>query len=290
MRDSIKFKTMQKQEKYYECYDASLSLWKVPFEAYYVNTEQGDTHIISCGNENGEPLVLLHAMGCSSTMWYPNIQELSKHFKIYAVDYFGDLNKSIPINFPSQMAQCTTWFKQVLDALHIEKCYLAGLSYGGFLSTQFSLSIPHRIKKLILMNPAGTFAQIYNRFIVRILTLAQFPNRFVVNNFINWLSVEKNAWNKLLVSQFHAGFKYGMMKGKIPPFEISDEDLTKLEVPTLLLLGEGEVICDVQKAYHRASNLVKNIQVELVPSAGHLLSLEKPEYVNQQMIKFFVNH
>ncbi|MDX8367313.1 alpha/beta hydrolase [Cytobacillus sp. IB215665] len=290
MRDYIKFKTNLKQEKYYKSYVESLSLWKVPLESYYVSTEQGETHIVSCGIEDGEPLVLIHAMGCSSTMWYPNIQELSKHFKIYAVDYFGDLNKSVPKNYPSKIEECTMWFEQVLDCLHIEKCYLAGLSYGGFLSAQFSLFIPQRIKKMVLMNPAGTFAQIYSLFIIRILTLAKFPYHFVVKNFMNWLLVEKKTLDDLFVSQFHAGFKHGMMKGKIPPFVINDEELRKIEVPTLLLLGEGEVICDVRKAYQRASNLVENIQVELVPEAGHLLSLEKPEFVNEQMIKFLVNH
>src|SRR3989344_8879229 len=37
----------------------------------------------------GKPLVLIHGGNIGWGQWYPNIPELSKHFKIYAIDMPG---------------------------------------------------------------------------------------------------------------------------------------------------------------------------------------------------------
>ncbi|AJS58874.1 alpha/beta fold hydrolase [Paenibacillus sp. IHBB 10380] len=78
----IHFKTLQKELKYNIKYEKSLSLWNVPYTTFYVPTRFGKTHVISCGPDDGEPLILLHAMGFSSTIWFPNIQHLAKKYKV----------------------------------------------------------------------------------------------------------------------------------------------------------------------------------------------------------------
>lgn len=42
----------------------------------------------------------------------------------------------------------------------------------------------------------------------------------------------------------------------------------------------------LQMALERASVLVPGIQAEIVKNAGHLLSLEQAEYVNQRVLSF----
>lgn len=53
------------------------------------------------------------------------------------------------------------------------------------------------------------------------------------------------------------------------------------------MFGEHEAMYHQQMAFERASVLVPGIQAEIVKNAGHLLSLEQPEYVNQRVLSFY---
>jgi hypothetical protein len=74
------FKTSKGQAQYFATYDAALGLWPILYESRFVTTPYGRTHVISCGPDDGFPLLLLHAGQASSTMWFPNIADLSGKF------------------------------------------------------------------------------------------------------------------------------------------------------------------------------------------------------------------
>ncbi|NRF94544.1 hypothetical protein HQN89_26925 [Paenibacillus frigoriresistens] len=58
------------------------------------NVQVGETHIIVSGSIVAPALILFHGMTFSTTMWYPNIESLSRHFRINAVDTIGDFGKA----------------------------------------------------------------------------------------------------------------------------------------------------------------------------------------------------
>lgn len=84
------FTTHDDRAKYLAAYEAMFALWKVPYDSIDVKTRFGSTHINACGPKGGQPLVLLHGAGLSSTAWYANIPGLSADHRVYAVDVIGD--------------------------------------------------------------------------------------------------------------------------------------------------------------------------------------------------------
>jgi pimeloyl-ACP methyl ester carboxylesterase len=44
-----------------------------------------------------------------------------------------------------------------------------------------------------------------------------------------------------------------------------------------------------QKDIDRAIKAIPNIQVEVMPGTGHMMSTEKPEFVNNRIFKFLSN-
>jgi pimeloyl-ACP methyl ester carboxylesterase len=56
------------------------------------------------------------------------------------------------------LCKLADWLTSILDALKKEKAYMAGLSLGGFLTISYALEKPERIKKIVLLAPATTFA------------------------------------------------------------------------------------------------------------------------------------
>jgi pimeloyl-ACP methyl ester carboxylesterase len=117
------FKTFKGQAQYFAAYDAALELWPVPHESRFVTTPHGRTHVISCGSEDAFPLVLLQAGQASSTMWFPNIADLSRKFRVLVLDTLGEPGKSVPARQYATKRDCAAWLEGVLDALGISKTH-----------------------------------------------------------------------------------------------------------------------------------------------------------------------
>jgi hypothetical protein len=75
-------------------YDERMRHWPVPYEASFVRTRFGSTHVVVSGDPTSPPLVLLHPMGAGSQVWSSIISALSERHRCYALDTIGDVGKS----------------------------------------------------------------------------------------------------------------------------------------------------------------------------------------------------
>jgi pimeloyl-ACP methyl ester carboxylesterase len=66
----------------------------------------------------------------------------------------------------------------------------------------------------------------------------------------------------------------------------TDAELAGLQAPTLLLIGDREVIYDPRAALARARRLIPRLTAGLLPDASHLLSAERAESVNDRIVAF----
>jgi len=114
------FKSPEGKARYHAAYDKVLALRDVPYECRHVATRFVATHVIASGARAAPPLILLHAIAISSTMWYPNIAELSRDFRTFAVDVMGDAGKSVPSHRPKNRREYARWFLDVFNELQIE--------------------------------------------------------------------------------------------------------------------------------------------------------------------------
>ncbi|TWM34342.1 putative carboxylesterase nap [Bacillus paralicheniformis] len=276
--------------RYFQAYKESLGLWPVHYKSFYVSTRFGQTHIIASGPEDAPPLVLLHGALFSSTMWYPNIEDWSSKYRTYAIDIIGDKNKSIPADLCGTRAGYADWLLEVFDALGIEKSHMVGLSLGGLHTMNFVLRAPERVESAAILSPAETFLLFHHDFYQYALSLTE-PDG--VENFLNWMMTDRNVLHPVFAEQFHAGVMWqdGLRQPKPNadgfPYVFTDDELKSVKVPILLLLGEHEVIYDPQSALHRASTFVPGIEAEIIKQAGHVLSMEQPQYVNERVLRFF---
>ena len=280
---SSMFKTSAGQARYFTAYEATLTLWPVPIDSFDVVTRFGSTHLHVCGAADAPPLVLLPGQAISSTMWYPNIAALSRDYRVYALDIVGDMGKSVrtrPFADPTDFA---VWLTDLLDELQIEQAHVAGLSYGGFIALRLALSAAERVKKLVLMAPASLLA-LRPRFFLRMATMLlpafvmsrQTKQRLLLGTY------SPNAAPIIEQVMTTTDFRYNMY---LPPV-FSDADLQQLSVPTLLLLGDQEVVYDYEAALKRAKDLIPGIETAVIPGAGHALNFDQPDLVNNHILAF----
>ena len=83
-----------------------------------------------------------------------------------------------------------------------------------------------------------------------------------------------------------AGIEYGAPVLKFGPYPLPNEDFQNLKTPTLLLLGDHEILYEADQAINRAEELVENIQTAIIPNASHMVNWEQTELVNSHILDF----
>jgi pimeloyl-ACP methyl ester carboxylesterase len=280
------FTTPEGREKYMAAYEAMFSLWKVPHDSIDVKTSYGSTHINASGPVHGNPLVLLHAVSLSSTAWFANMAELSANHRVYAVDGIGDAGKSIAECLIKKRLDYAEWLREVFDGLNIEKGYLLGHSYGGWLTLNMALAYPDRLRKIVLLTPAASIYPMgfLTKLGLRLPFKIRPPARFVFKMIASKGTVFEDTFIHLMemVTRY-------CVPATMFPTVYTDEELKQIELPVLLLIGAGDKMYNPKKAIARAQRLMPNLTSEIIPNVGHTLNIEQPETINARILRFLNN-
>ena len=283
------YKTDENKELFYSLYDSSLARWTVPYEIIDVHSHYGKTNIIACGDKNNPPVLLIHAMGLSATMWYPNVSELSKTHRVYAINTIGDLGKSELYDFdtyPENGQDYSSWLNNAMDQLQISKCDVIAASMGGWIAMNFAINSPERINQLILLGPMGIKANTAG-VMKHLFKVMIFPNQKNKEAVTKWTLGDDQKVNDEMAEYMNTALN---CEGRLPiPKHIKKKELEKIEAETLLILGEFDnPIGNPDKNIKFAKKCIKELKVEVV-ATGHLMSIEDPEQINSLMIDF-LNH
>jgi len=280
------FKSSEGEAKYMAAYDAALALWGVAYECLKVPTRFGITHVVASGPKDAPALVLLHGMGVSSTVWFPNIADLSQECRTFAVDVIGDPGRSVPNNLPKDRSESGEWLLDVFKELHIGQAHVVGSSYGGFLTLNFALHAPDRVNRIVLLAPAASLLRIRIGFWLRMLPLLVLPTRPILDRVSRWLSVRQDVSKSVVVEQMFLSMRHRKRTRRVWPGVFTDEELRSVGAPTLLLIGEQEVIYEPRAAMERATRCIPHIEAEIIPNAGHALSFDQPKSVDTRVLRF----
>jgi pimeloyl-ACP methyl ester carboxylesterase len=80
------------------------------------------------------------------------------------------------------------WLSGSLDALGIGQTDLVGYFYGGFAALNYAIDAPDRLKKLILLSPAGGLVPLKTQFVIRsLLTSLPGLSRVAMNSLLHWM-------------------------------------------------------------------------------------------------------
>ena len=285
------FKTPEGEAKYLAAYDAALKLWPVAYDEIDIPTRFGTTHVVVSGPKEAPPLVLLHGYMATSVMWSPNVIDFSKDYRVYAIDTMGQPSKSIPGEPIRNAADFVAWLTGTLDGLHLDRVSLIGMSFGGWLALTYTVAAPERVQKLVLLS-AGGFLPIARQFSLRGMLMVFFPTRFTVNSFMHWAgftdaSSEKDA--RPVLNLMCLGMKHFRMPPdtlRVAANQLSDDELRGMRVPTLLLMGDDEVLCDAATALARARGLIPDFEGELVPRCRHDMCFSQHRIVDARVLDF----
>jgi pimeloyl-ACP methyl ester carboxylesterase len=273
-----------------------MELWDVAYSEELVETDYGKSHVIIAGEENELPLILLPGLFADATMWYPNVKELSQHFRVYTLDMPNYGGKSKPAGKAVvDFSDYNTWFSQILAHYQIKKTSIAGLSYGSWLALALAREMPQSLACLMLLDPSETFMPMNSSMAWKGFRYFMFfPNRKKYEKFFDWMGggysdKQLDIWFEHMLDVIEYG-SVGMFD--VPQHKIYEpEELEMIQMPVLIMAGGKPIIYDSPKEFKaNALEAIPHAEVIIVPNAGHGLNMEKPHVVNTKMIEFLKNN
>jgi pimeloyl-ACP methyl ester carboxylesterase len=291
MTDNTLYAISENEAKIRAMDDAKLAHWLVSYETITVPTRYGNTHIIASGRKDAPPIILIHAMGVLSTMWLPNVADLSRNYRTYALDTIGDLGKSRLSNpglYPKNGQAYSQWLVDVYNEIGISQAYVVGASSGGWITMNHAIYAADRVKGIVSLGPMGMPSWMTTlKVLSHLWSVLLFPTQSNLDKIIRWALGDTPSVYEAFGDYMKIGVNSRSRIRMAPPLSFSDDRLRNIKPPTLLMSGERDhPIGNAKEVADRTKRLIPHVQVEIVPNAGHMMSTENPEFVNARILRF----
>ena len=237
----------------------------------------------------GEPLLILHGWGGSSTSWLKVQEILAKEgFRVICPDFPGFGKSKTPLKaweVRDYVSFVNKLIKKTFDD-SAEPFFLLGHSFGGRVAIRFAVLNPKKIKRLILCDSAG-IKQKWGLKEKIIFRLAKIGNAIFTPKIL--ARFRDKARNLFYIFLRHRDYvkANGTMKETIK--KVLDEDLlpdlSKIKTKTLIVWGEIDKMVPVKYAYVFNKH-IKDSELVILSKIGHSPHLEVPQKLAETIIRF----
>ncbi len=257
----------------------------------FIQLSDGVTHYEKAGVAKQGVVVMVHGFSVPYFIWNGLFEQLVKQgFQVIRYDEFGrGYSDRLKQNYTSKVY--SNQLKDLIKGLHINTpVNIIGVSFGGIVSTNFTLAHPQLVKKVILIDPAsarntvqGTVEETENFMGLNSDKRAESQLGDFVHpeNFPNWIADYK-------VQMQYKGTRRALASTRFHYDTVNYLDryksLNTLKKPVLLIWGTEDHT--VPFNYSDSIRAMLKVQFLPVPLAGHLPHLEKPEIVSKAVIEF----
>jgi pimeloyl-ACP methyl ester carboxylesterase len=244
---------------------------------------------------SGPDLVLFHGGMGSWRHWIRNVEPLSRHFTVHALDHpsYGD----------SARVPHETTGAAYLDLMHepivelfpgVTPLRFAGFSFGGAIATHLARRLAPRVSHLCLISPGGFPTRRFGERPIRSYREAGddpalFREICRHNLLVNMLSDPASVSEDTLDIQAECVRHTRFNSRKVSGGGTLLGDLAGLSCRIRLLWGERD-----DSAFRPADRLIGEIReavgtldVHRIPRAGHWSAYENAPEVNRLMLEFF---
>ena len=223
--------------------------------------------------------------------WIAALSVLSEDWRVVVYDHRGSGESPVPPDQITADGLIDDVF-EVMDALAIDRCTLAGFSAGAATVLRAAIRAPDRFDGLVLLNGAGGVkppgAEVRPR-----VPPSQWPGA-THHDRLEWFAtnctpepdkLHVRSWAVSLLSRATPEAAEAAFLAQPPPLDWPDV-LPALSIPTLLIHGELDPLVDLADMEYAASQIPDSTLVVLEGS-GHLPAMTRPDDVAHEINVFF---
>ncbi|HNW54315.1 MAG TPA: alpha/beta hydrolase [Bacteroidales bacterium] len=284
----------------------SMNELKYDYAVHYADLS-GDIKFAYVDEGKGkETILMIHGLGSYLPAWKKNISELSKYYRVIAVDLPG-YGKSSKLPHSGLMSFYAGVIAEFIQKLDLGPVNLAGHSMGGQISMVLALEKPELVKRLILVDPAGFeaftagqrnwFKDVMTPNLVRLTTVDAIETN-LASNFYRMPDDARFMIEDRIAMRDASDFEayclavarsvHGMVEEPVL------EKLTRIKMPTLIFFGENDMLIPnrylnpgfTSKIANTGAGLIKGSKLVMVPKCGHFMMFEKPDVFNTETRSF----
>lgn len=255
-----------------------------------VTTKSGTVGLDSAGE--GAPLLLLHGFPHDRALWAPQFAAPIAGIRMLAPDLPG-FGESAPVDVPSLDAWAD-WTADLLDALHIDRVMLGGLSMGGYLCFAVWRRHRERVRALVLADTkagADSDEARGKRREMQAMARTEGVGAVAAKMLPGMVGRTTRATRPDVVATLDAMMRRSSGRAVHDSLDAlrtradSTPTLATISVPTLILCGEEDALTPVaeSRAMHAA---IPGSRLGTIPGAGHASNMENSATFNRLLSEF----
>ena len=241
---------------------------------------------------SGTPVVLIHAFPLNQTMWDDQITAIRSICRTVTLDVRGFGGSDT--NPPHTIDQMAADINGLMSLLSIEEAVLVGLSMGGYISFAFYRNYPGSVRALVLADTrasADTHAARTRRHESASL-VEKDGVKAIAEDTIKMLLADSTIQNRPDVvtrvrSMIEGNTSEGVAAAQRAMAARQDSTyiLPGIVCPTLVIVGSEDKLTPVNEA-EAIRNGLRGSKLQVIPGAGHLSNIERPDEFNAHLIEF----
>lgn len=233
------------------------------------------TTVLTAGS--GQPLVFLH--GAGTFHGFDFALRWADKFKVM-VPYHPGFGESADDNSISEIHDYVLHYLDLFDQLKLRDVNLVGHSLGGWIAAEFAMEHSERLRKLVLVSPAGLRDPAHPSTDIFTILPEEMPAYLVVDKSILTAGMPQEPDVEFVINRYRETTSAARVLWERPYSVRLPRWLHRVNVPTLLLWGEQDRIIPAKQS-ETWSKLIPDSKVIVVRNAGHLVLDEKPEAVDR---------
>jgi pimeloyl-ACP methyl ester carboxylesterase len=270
MADTI-YKSPKYKNQLETLYQSKLDGLNFPYEAFYVDTPYGKTHIIECGKKHAKPLIIFHGVHAGSALTLDCIQDLTKDYHLYAIDTIGQATRSAETRINIKDDSFAIWADSVFEALELEQANVIGISYGAYLVQKLITHKPHRVNKAIMVVPSGlangdfwpSFKKLSLPLIKYQITKKDKDLRKFLEPFVPADDDFMFEFQKLILQGLHMDYRR--------PSILQAKDVKDFKNPVYLMVADNDIFFPGEKAIKQAKKVFPNLKgIHVLKNCKHM--------------------
>lgn len=247
--------------------------------------------------ENEKPcLFFLHGLGGDLDAWqFLRENLLTKEFSGIAMDLRGHGYSDHPRHYQSyEIHHFCEDVHAILDAEDQKKCILIGHCYGAIVAEHFAIKYPEKVERLILISSTYKAPEyIKNKTLKNCARgliyfgAALSPRAYKPRHasYPKGKFHKDYEWGGLIKTMFHNSLRsYLLISKEIINLDL-EQELIKIQVPTLVLVGEKDSIFPLAIS-KKIQKQIQNSQLEIIKGANHVVILNNASEIGEAVKKF----
>jgi 3-oxoadipate enol-lactonase len=245
------------------------------------------------GSSNGAPLVFIHGFPFDHRMWRSQIEFFKQNYRVITYDIRG-FGASEPGDGQYSLEIFVDDFLALLDHLKVEKATVVGFSMGGYIALRAIERNPNRFARLVLADTqsgsdsdAAKVKRTDTLKTIKLKGISTFAGQFLKSALFSKTTDTNPALVSSLSEWIQSQSTIGVSGGVLGLMSRTDttEALSKIKIPTQIMVGENDGITPVQIAKAMQETISGSI-LKVISLSGHMTPLENPNEFNSSLNEF----